>query len=163
MRRLTRVVAMSMLALAVAGCSGDGTSVHPRPQAFCADEGTVRSDIHVNLHRLLAQHPPMPLNVETCVKGRCVEGRVNAGDSPPPTVEVYRFHMDATRQVEVHFIALNQGQAVFDGTTTVRLHRGQNPTNQGCSPSFTWFAQVSPHGDSTLRQVHVTYDEMYGR
>jgi hypothetical protein len=160
MRRGGEVAGALFLAFAVAGCSGEGSG--PHREAFCPGVGADHSVVTVNLQAMYAEHPRMPLNVQTCVNSRCYGGHIKVEQHRLPLIGgVSDFRIDATRRVEVRFTALSRGRTVFDGTTIVRLHRGYI-NGKGCPPT-TWFAQVSPHGESTLRQDHVTYDEMYGR
>jgi hypothetical protein len=160
MRRLAEVAAAVFTAFALAGCSHAGSGV--QVEAFCPGVGADHSVVTVNLQAIYARHPRMPLNVQTCVNGRCYGGHIEVEQHRLPLIGgVSDFRIDATRSVKVHFTALSQGRTVFDGSTAVRLHRGYI-NGKGCPPT-TWFAQVSAHGDRRLRQDQVTYDEMYGR
>jgi hypothetical protein len=160
MRRQVEALAALALTLALAGCGGD--AVPPGQQeTFCFSVGASHSAIVVDGARFLAQHPHIPLNLYTCIDGRCTGSHYRVGHRIATVGGMSGFHVDASRRTEVHFTAVSRGKTVFDGRTTVRLHRGY-PNGKGCPP-ITWFAQVSVSGQSTLRQDNVTYDELYTR
>jgi hypothetical protein len=159
MRRLAEVAGALFLASTLAACSH--TDLGAQREAFCEGVDTPHSVVGVNLQPLYAQHPRMPLNVQTCAEGRCYGGHIEVEPNRVALLGVSGFPIDATRRVDVRFTARSQGRTVFDGSTMVRLH-GAYTNGKGCPP-LTWFAQVSPHGDSALRQDHATFDEMYGR
>jgi hypothetical protein len=158
MRHLVQAAGLSMLGLVVA-CSGSRTA--PQGHDCFVVGGQGGSTVVVDLEPLYARYPHAPLNLQTCVRRDCSHEFREVGPKRVPITELNGFRVGAAHTVRVRFTARSQGRTVFAGATTVTLHR-VHVNGKGCPP-VTWYAHVSPHGETTLRQDHVTYDDMYLR
>jgi hypothetical protein len=155
MHRVVGAIGMLLLALAVTACSGSGGSAARGRDCFLVGAG--RSEVAVSLKSFYERYPHTRLDVETCAMGKCE--RAHTPWNGFPTLGVTGFPVPDSRETRVRATVVAHDRTVFEGATTVRLLPG-HINGPGCPPT-TWFAQVSPHGASTLRQDHLTPHEWY--
>jgi hypothetical protein len=116
-----------------------------RPDAGCTDIGA-ESGVSFFFMNVLVQHPHQVLSVRACVRSTCTLGWVPKERAAGSTRVVDDALSDATAVPVTLTIRDNHDHVIFEGATTVALHKFQ-PNGPKCGPTV-WQAGVMTHGDS---------------